>query len=213
MRLKARPDKKALRTIVCCLVLGLTAPGMALAHCDTMDGPVVLDAKQALEKGEVTPVLKWVNPDNEAEIRATFKQTLAVRGKGKDVKDLADRYFFETLVRLHRQGEGEPYTGLKPVGTDPGPGIKISDQALQTRSADDLVKIFTEQSAAGIRERFKAAVAKKSHADDSVQAGREFVNAYVEFIHYVERLFLDVQGPAAHHHVEAGAVAAGGDRH
>ena len=48
-------------------------PAGARAHCDTMDGPVVKDAKAALEKGDVTPVLKWVAKDAEPEIRALRK--------------------------------------------------------------------------------------------------------------------------------------------
>jgi hypothetical protein len=38
----------------------------------------------------------------------------------------------------------------------------------------------------------------KRHADDSVDAGREFVAAYVEFVHYAERLHLDATSPASH---------------
>lgn len=37
----------------------------ALAHCDTLEGPVIKDAKSALEKKDVTPVLKWVKKDAE----------------------------------------------------------------------------------------------------------------------------------------------------
>ena len=49
-------------------------------HCDTMDGPVVKTAQAALSKGDVTPVLKWVKPEQEADVREAFKKTLAVRG-------------------------------------------------------------------------------------------------------------------------------------
>ena len=86
----------------------LIVPGTVMAHCDTMDGPVVMTAKTALEKGDVTPVLKWVRKDDEAEIRELFKKTLIVRSKGKEAKELAERYFFETLVRNHPAGEGPP---------------------------------------------------------------------------------------------------------
>ena len=93
----------------------------ARAHCDTEDGPVVSDAKAALTSGDVTPVLKWVRPADEPEIRTAFATTLAVRGNGDASRKLADRWFFETLVRVHRAGEGAPYTGLKPAG---GPGLR-----------------------------------------------------------------------------------------
>ena len=87
----------------------------AIAHCDTMDGPVITEAKQALEKGEITPVLKWVKNEAEPEIKAAFQKAVAVRSKGADAKELADTYFFETLVRVHRVGEGAPYEGIKPA--------------------------------------------------------------------------------------------------
>lgn len=177
----------------------LSLPYAAIAHCDTLDGPVVMQAKAALEKGDVTPVLKWVKKDNEAEIRDAFKKTLAVRTKGPEAKELADMYFFETLVRLHRAGEGAPYTGLKPAGTDLGLAVAGADKALETGKADDLVKLVTGDVAAGIRERFNTAMGKKKHADESVDAGREFVDAYVTFVHYVERLHLDAVVPTAHH--------------
>lgn len=172
-------------------------PGLAGAHCDTLDGPVVMTAKAALEKGDVTPVLKWVKKTDEAEIRELFNKTLIVRGKGKEAKELADRYFFETLVRIHRAGEGAPYTGLKSEPVEPI--IQAADKALDTGSADQLVKHVTEAMAAGIRERFNRVKEAKKHADESVEKGREFVEAYVVFTHYVERLHMDASSAGAHH--------------
>ena len=91
-------------------------PGIVSAHCDTLEGPVVSTAKAALENGDVTPVLKWVKEDDEKEIRELFAKTLSARKQGKEARELADRYFFETLVRVHRAGEKAPFTGLKPAG-------------------------------------------------------------------------------------------------
>ena len=95
--------------------------GSVRAHCDTLDGPVVIKAKEALEKRNVDLVLPWVSADKEGEVRKAFDLAVAVRGKGPKEKELADTYFFETLVRVHREGEGAPYTGLKPAGLDLGP--------------------------------------------------------------------------------------------
>jgi len=186
--------------IAASLIMGvlLLAPGIAAAHCDTLDGPVVMTAKSALEKGDVTPVLKWVKKEHEAEIRDAFKKTLVVRAKGPEAKELADLYFFGTLVRIHREGEGAPYTGLKPAGTVEPP-IAAADKALNSGSVDGLVKAVTDHVAAGIRERFNHAVETKKHADENVEAGREYVAAYVEFIHYVERLHVDAMSKAGHH--------------
>ncbi len=183
---------------VSCLGFGLLASRNAGAHCDTLGGPVVAAAKEALEKGDVTPVLKWVMKDKEDEIRAAFKKTLAVREKGPEAKELADLYFFETLVRIHRAGEGAPYTGLKPADAVE-PFIAASDKALESGSVDGLVNHLGHSVANGIRKRFEQAVEAKKHANDSVEDGRKFVEAYVEFTHYVERLNDDSAAPAGHH--------------
>ena len=106
-------------------------PAEARAHCDTMDGPVVKAAQRALATRNVNLVLIWVQEKDEAEILQRFRQTLAVRRLNRQARNLADSYFFETLVRLHRAGEGEPYTGLKPAGTDLGPVIPRADKALR----------------------------------------------------------------------------------
>ena len=171
------------------IVLGASA-AQAVAHCDTLNGPVVSDARTALQRGDVTPVLKWVAPAAEADVRDAFRRSLAVRGGSAAARDLADLYFFETVVRLHRQGEGEPYTGLKPA-TAVDPAIDEADRALETGSIDEVVAGATKHVDAGIRERFARARSARAHAEDSVAGGREFVRAYVDFIHYVEHLHLD----------------------
>lgn len=168
------------------------------AHCDTLDGPVVETARKALASGDVTPLLKWVAADDEQMIRTAFQKTLDVRKLGVQARDLADMYFFETLVRIHRAGESAPYTGLKPV-TAVDPAVALADKALETGSVDKLVNILTDASAKGIRERFHRALETRKHADESVAAGREFVEAYVIFTHYVEGLHNLIKGGAEHH--------------
>jgi len=168
------------------------------AHCDTLDGPVVENARKALASGDVTPLLKWVAADDEQMIRTAFQKTLDVRKLGVQARDLADMYFFETLVRIHRAGEGAPYTGLKP-GTAVDPAVALADKALETGSVDKLVNILTDASAKGIRERFHRALETRKHADESVAAGREFVEAYVIFTHYVEGLHTMIKSETGHH--------------
>lgn len=185
---------------------GLMVPQTARSHCDTMDGPVVQAAKVALEKKDVTPVLKWVTKEGEAEVKTVFAKTLAVRTKGAEARELADQYFFETLVRIHRAGEGEPFTGLKPAGTELSPGIVEADKALETGSVDKAVKLVADAAAAGIRERFAEAREKRKHADESVEAGREFVAAYVAYVHYVEGLHEAALSAVGHHEHESAAV-------
>lgn len=192
-------------TILMVLVLGSSnLPTAVDAHCDTLDGPVVEAARKALEKGEITPVLKWIKKDHESEAKAAFQKTMAVRGKGAEAKELADRYFFETLVRLHRAGEGAPYNGLLPGPAEPI--VRATDEALEKGSAEDVLKHVTEAVASGIRKRFAETAAKKKHADESVAAGREFVEAYVEFTHYVERVHVDAVGAQPHGKAPEGAA-------
>ena len=178
--------------------LGLFCPRLSGAHCDTLDGPVIKAARIALEKGDITPVLKWVQKEQEKEIQEAFKKTLSVRTKGTEAKELADMYFFETLVRLHRAGEGAPYTGLKPAGSI-DPVVATADRAIESGAVNDLIKMVINEASSGISKRFFHALEKKKHADESVKAGREFVEAYIMFVHYVERLYKDTQGPAGHH--------------
>jgi hypothetical protein len=188
--------KKIIQTFLFAAIIALlAAPTVALAHCDTLNGPVVQTAREALAKSDVTPVLKWVKPDKENEVRAAFVRTLAVRKQSKEAAELADLYFFETLVRIHREGEGAPYTGLKP-GEAVDPGIEAADKALDDGDHERLIKEINHHIADGISDRFRKVIEAKRHMNDSVEAGREYVEAYVGFIHYYERLFADVQGAA-----------------
>jgi len=160
---------------------------------------VVKDAQTALAKGDVTGVLKWVSKESEDEIRQMFAKTLVVRAKGPEAKELTDMYFFETLVRLHRAGEGFAYTGLKPAGTPVPPPAAKADEALAQGNVDKLAKKIAAAVEAGIRERFAAAVEAAKRKEESVEAGRKFVAAYVQFVHYVEGVHETVMGHGAHH--------------
>ena len=168
------------------------------AHCDTMDGPVVHDARLALDQGELTPVLKWVRPDAEKEIRQAFQKTLVVRGQSPQAHELADTWFFETLVRVHRSGEGAPYTGVKPAGTPVDPGIAAADHAMESGSVDPLVRDLTAELSRALQERYARALSAQKNAGTGVEAGREYVEAYVQFMHFVERLHQTLSGAAEH---------------
>lgn len=206
-KMKTNRNKFVAAGVFCAAWLWTAAP--AFAHCDTLDGPVVTDAKTALAKKEITPVLKWIKPEHEAELKTAFARTLAVRAQSSEARELADQFFFETLVRVHRAGEGAPYTGLKPAGTKVEPAIAAADQALESDKADALIKTVTDEVTTGIGQRFANAVEKKKHAEHNVEAGREYVAAYVEFVHYVEALDATATRPAsAHEHGEAAATPA-----
>jgi hypothetical protein len=184
--------------VAAAILMVLATAGNALAHCDTLDGPVVNLARQALAKGDVKIVLPWVAADKEAEIRKAFDLTMAVRGKGDKERELADMYFFETLVRVHRAGEGAPYTGLQPAGLDLGPAIPAADKALETGNPEELLKLINGKVHDGIHKYYMEAKEKKAHAGESVEAGRAYVAAYVAYLHFVERLYLDASTPVTH---------------
>jgi hypothetical protein len=173
------------------LAFGLTlvAPARVLAHCDGLDGPVVKAAQRALETQNPAFALIWVQAKDEPEIRTAFEQTLAVRALGPPARELADRFFFETLVRVHRAGEGAPFTGLKPAGRDLGPAIPAADKAIEDGSVESTVKLVTAAMQKQLREHFNEVIGAKKFQAGDVAAGRAYVKAYVEFIHYVERLY------------------------
>lgn len=171
------------------LTLGaLALPGRAYAHCDTMDGPVVMAAQQALESGEVEPLLIWVREQDEAEVRHAFEHVRRVRALGGEATTLADRFFFETVVRLHREGEGEPYTGLKPAGTDVGRAVPAGDRALDSGSAEELRRLLHAMVDTRLDALFAEAHGKRGFAPADVLAGREYVEAYVQLMHFSELL-------------------------
>src|SRR5512138_3596954 len=136
------------------LFSSLLCTSNVLAHCDTMAGPVVKAAQEALRTRDLNLVLIWVQKKDEAEVKEKFRQVLAVRKLNPQARALADNYFFETIVRLHRAGEGEPYTGLKPLGTDLGPVIPVADKSLAAGSADELLKLFPASARADVESRF-----------------------------------------------------------
>jgi len=180
----------------------------AFAHCDGMDGPVVKAAQKALETGNVSLVLIWVRKNDEGEVKSAFQKTLAMRKLGLQAKELSDMYFFETLVRVHRAAEGEPYTGLKPAGRDLGPAIPTADKALESGKVEPLLKLLTESMQTEVRGKFKQALAKKKYRADDVDAGRAYVEAYVPFVRYVEQIYEAVKRPSdSHmHHVKSEAA-------
>jgi hypothetical protein len=191
--------------LVAALGSALLAPESVLAHCDTLDGPVVTLAKKALETGDVNLVLPWVPATDEPEIRRVFSQTLSVRKLGPQARQLADTFFFETLVRVHRASEGAPYTGLKPAGLDLGPAVPHADKALISGSTAALEKMLSEALRKGLHDHFEAAKSRMTFDPADVQAGREYVQAYVAYVHYVEALFEAATKTAHGHYAEPSA--------
>ncbi|HEX6588609.1 MAG TPA: DUF6448 family protein [Longimicrobiales bacterium] len=186
-------------------ILLLLAPASARAHCDSMDGPVVKAAQRALETGNVNLVLFWVRPEDEPQIREAFERTLHVRAAGAGARQLGDLWFFETLVRVHRAGEGAPYTGLKPAGTDFGPAVAAADHAVESGSIEEVEQVLVHALRDGLRAHFQEVMERKAYAADDVEAGRAFVAAYVPFVHYVEGVYEAALAEAHGHFEDPGA--------
>jgi hypothetical protein len=146
-------------------------------------------ARRALETRNPALALIWVQEKDEREIQAAFAQTLAVRELSPQAKELADRFFFETLVRVHRAGEGAPFTGLQPAGRDLGPAIPAADKAVHVGSVEPVRQLLMDAMQRRLREEFARVMTTRTFNADDVVAGRAHVKAYVQFVHFVERLY------------------------
>ena len=170
-------------------------------HCDSLDGPVVTAARLALEAADVTLVLPFVPEGGEEEVRAVFAAVLPVRSRSPEAREVADRLFFETVVRIHRAGEGAAFTGLKPAGLDVGPVIPLAEAAITTGDAgpvtDFLIAVLRNQLDHRIDEVNALALAK----DHSVADARAWVEAMLGFEVYAHKIHEAITSPS---HGEAG---------
>ena len=184
---------KSLLAVVAVIIL--VSSTQSFAHCDGLDGPVVKAARQALDTKNVNLVLIWVSKNDENTITEAFQKTLAVRNISKEVQEMADMYFFETLVRLHRAGEGEPYTGLKPAGRDLGLVIPAADLSIEKNSFEPINNVFTKAnlSTQEIKKLFNVVLENKNYNVNNVESGRKYVKAYVTFLHFAEENYESAQ--------------------
>ncbi len=163
-------------------------------HCDTLDGPVVKAIKVALEKNNANYILPWVPKRAEHEVTEAFNKTLQARKQGEEAKEVADYWLFETVVRLHREGEGAPYTGLKPAGLDWGPVVPRADKALEIGNPKEVIDFITHTAHDELEARFKRAMAKKNYDVNNVDAAREYVQAELGFVLFSHGLYAAITG-------------------
>jgi len=189
--------RSVLATLFAAIVLAGATP--AAAHCDALDGPVIADARVALSRGDVTPVLKWAGVRAESEIRAAFARALRARASDDAAREVADQWFFETLVRLHRAGEGATFEGLKPTGWKPPEAVAKADEAMAKGNIESLEALLETALRTELRERFRVLLRARELRNDSVDAGRRYVDAYTDFMHYVERLAVSPHAGEDHH--------------
>ena len=166
--------------------LVLLRPQFASAHCDTMDGPTAKDGQAALESGNLNLALKWIQPEGEAEVRQAFDLARKVRVLGEDANVLADRFFLETLVRVHRAGEGAGFEGLKPHGVPIDEKVAAADKSIEIGSLEPLTGLVPEEKWAELERRFARVLEVQDYDVDDVEAGRRYIDAYVHFFKYAE---------------------------
>jgi hypothetical protein len=167
-------------------LLAALKPAAVQAHCDTTEGPAVKCGRKALETGNINYGLKWIPADGEAELRDVFERAMRVRTLGADAAELADRLFLETLVRIHRMGEGVGFTGIQRVGTPIDPVVTAADEAIAQGSDAALLSMVPQERRGELDRRFHAALAVKDFDVDDVAAGRRYLGAYVDFFKYAE---------------------------
>jgi len=174
-------------------------------HCDSMDGPVVTAARRALDKGNVAYILPYVKEGAAAEVTSAFERAMRARKAGPEAKEVADLYFYETVVRLHRAGEGADYTGLKPSGLDVGPVIPVAEKAIETGSPDRLIQMLTDTLRQEIQHRFAHMQHLRDHETSDVAKAREYVEAVLGLEVYSNQLFQAMKASPhgeghGHHH-------------
>jgi len=168
-------------------------------HCDTMDGPVVKAARRALETGNVNLILPWIHKESE-ELKQAFERALSVRKDTASVasRELADLWFFETAVRIHREGEGAPYTGVKPVGSPGSPAVPMADEAIETENPEKVMDFLTKAVKKELHKRFEHAISKKGFDDNDVEAARDYVQAALEFVLFAGHLHEYIERGGSH---------------
>jgi hypothetical protein len=159
---------------------------VTFAHCDTMDGPLIADAKRAIGQNNVNYALKWVQSANEKEIKDAFYLMMKVRGFSPEAKELSEKYFFETLVRIHRAGEGVPFTGVKPSGSPIDEKVLAADKSIEAGNVSPLEGMIAEDDMPELTKRFEKVMSLNNFDVNNVEAGREYIEAYVQFFKFAE---------------------------
>src|SRR5690554_2664553 len=154
----------------------------AIAHCDSYDGPVIQDALKALNQKDVSYVMKWIDKDQEVEITKLFNKTVGLKNADVEIYSIVEKHFLETLVRLHRETEGAPFTGLKPAGSTT-PIIQMADKSIENKEVDNLLTNLNKHIQKVINEKFEKVNALSKTKDNSTAEGRSYVEAYVDYTH------------------------------
>jgi hypothetical protein len=168
------------------LMVVMLWPRGASAHCDTMDGPTARDGRKALESADLDHALKWITPEGEAELREVFERALAARKSGPEAQEVADRWFLENLVRIHRAGEGEAFTGLQPAGVPIDQRVAAADRSIEEGDLAPLAGLVGPERWPELERRFARVLERRDYDLHDVDAGRSYIAAYVDFFKFAE---------------------------
>jgi len=196
-----RAIKFRMTPLVLFLVL-LFSSQATFAHCDSYDGPVLKEAIEALKKNNVNLILKWISKSQEKEVISLFNKTFLLKDGDKEIYTIVEKHFFETLVRLHRETEDAPFTGLKPAGNI-SKIIQMSDDSVAEGEINDFVNKFTSHIESVVREKFTKLIKLSKYKNESVEQGRAYVEAYVEYTHMIEGIHAKIErktSDCAHNH-------------
>lgn len=194
--------KSALKTVLTSALLFVMiflGSQPAFAHCDSYDGPVIKDAVKAFETNNVNLVLKWISQEQEKEIVDLFNKTYSLRNGDKVIYSIVEKHFLETLVTLHRETEGAPYTGLKPAGTTKAI-VQMSDKAIDNNNIDNLLAQLNGHINTVIKEKYRKVETLSQVKNNSVAEGRAYVEAYVDYTHSLEALHDILEHGGGHNH-------------
>jgi hypothetical protein len=158
-------------------------------HCDALDGPVVKAARRALESGNPDLILAYVPAASAGALTEAFRKTVEARKSGGAAQEVADTYFFETAVRLHRAGEGAAFTGLKPAGLDFGPVIPVAERAIETGSPQELARLLGKTVEDEVLRRYDQLTHLRERAGAGLDEAREYTSAMLGLQVYANTIY------------------------
>lgn len=180
-------------------LFSLMGTQQASAHCDSFDGPALIDAAKALETNNVELIKKWILAEDEAVVVPLFHKTYSLKDGDAEVYEIVKTHFYETFVRLHREMEGATFTGLKPAGTTAHITV-MSDKALENGNFEGLLVALNKHVNGQLTEKYEKTAALYRVKDRSVEDGRAYVAAYVDYTHAVEAVHDILEGGGHHNH-------------